>query len=93
MGLGYSHIVIGALVLAGASIGAPSIGVGHNCTCRANGVSYALGKLVCIRGKLSRCEMSQNVTSWKVVSNVCPVASNERQTQSVMAHPAATIQK
>jgi hypothetical protein len=62
--------------LAGASIGAPSAGLGHNCTCRANGVIYSLGKLVCVRGKLSRCEMNQNVPSWKVVGNICPVAEN-----------------
>jgi hypothetical protein len=39
---------------------------------------YSLGKLVCVRGKLSRCEMNQNVPSWKVVANICPVAESQQ---------------
>lgn len=57
------------------AVGVPSVGLGHNCKCRANGENYALGKILCVQGKLSRCELNQNVTSWKVIASICPVTS------------------
>jgi hypothetical protein len=47
----------------------------HNCTCRAGGTDYAQGEVRCIMGKLSRCDMNQNNSSWKVIAETCPEAS------------------
>lgn len=63
--------VLTLLILCG--LVAPAA-AGKNCTCRANGQKYPEGQMLCIRGKLSRCEMNQNVTSWKVVADICPEA-------------------
>ncbi|MGE3874082.1 MAG: hypothetical protein AB7F74_14100 [Parvibaculaceae bacterium] len=46
----------------------------HNCTCRANGQAFALGQVACIRGKLSQCQMNQNVPTWQTVADICPEA-------------------
>jgi hypothetical protein len=46
----------------------------HNCTCRANGQAFAQGQIVCIRGKLSQCQMNENVPTWKVIADTCPEA-------------------
>lgn len=39
-----------------------------NCTCRANGRSYAVGERVCLSTpsgrRVAECRMQQNVTSW-----------------------------
>jgi hypothetical protein len=43
-----------------------------NCTCRANGQSYELGQIVCIRGKLAQCQMNLNNTSWQIIAEMCP---------------------
>ncbi|MGI9482249.1 MAG: hypothetical protein ACR2OR_07825 [Hyphomicrobiales bacterium] len=53
---------------------APLAEAGPNCKCRYNGVKYALGEVTCIRGKLSKCELNLNNTSWKVLSDICPQA-------------------
>jgi hypothetical protein len=46
----------------------------HNCTCRANGKPFAQGQIACIRGKLSQCQMNQNVPTWQVIADTCPEA-------------------
>ena len=50
-----------------------------NCTCRANGRSYALGERVCLvtpSGKrVAECRMQQNVTSWAIGSDDCVVSA------------------
>jgi hypothetical protein len=46
----------------------------HNCTCRANGQAFAQGQLACIRGKLSQCQMNQNVPTWQIIADTCPEA-------------------
>jgi hypothetical protein len=60
---------------------------GKNCTCRANGQSYHEGAILCIRGKLSRCEMNQNVTSWKVIADDCPQVKAAPLTPRPIRHP------
>ena len=67
--MGRSSLVL--LLLA--ALAAPAA-AGSSCTCRANGQSYRQGEIACIRGKLSRCGMNQNVASWKLVSDTCPQA-------------------
>ena len=46
---------------------------GKTCTCRANGKKFEQGQLLCIRGRLSRCEMFLNNPSWKAVAEDCPI--------------------
>jgi len=46
----------------------------HNCTCRANGISYKQGQILCIRGQLARCDMNLNNSSWKIIAPTCPEA-------------------
>ena len=68
-----------AVALIGLVLGlAGSAGLasaGPNCKCRANGQQYSQGQILCIRGKLSRCEMFINNPSWKVITDSCPQAS------------------
>jgi len=60
-----------AVLLAATSIPATA----HNCTCRANGHSYKQGQIICIRGKLAKCDMNLNNSSWKIIAPTCPEAS------------------
>jgi hypothetical protein len=59
------------LGLAGMAAAASA---GPECKCRADGQEYSQGQILCIRGKLSRCEMALNNTSWKVIADICPLA-------------------
>ncbi len=45
---------------------------GPNCTCRFAGQNFKTGDVMCIRGKLSRCEFVLNNTSWKTIAQTCP---------------------
>jgi hypothetical protein len=62
---------LATLALAGV---ASQQAAAHNCTCRANGQAFAQGQIVCIRGKLSQCQMNQNVPTWQIISDTCPEA-------------------
>jgi hypothetical protein len=64
-----------ALLAAAGLAALPTAVAAHNCTCRSGGVNYPQGALVCIRGKLARCEMFLNNSSWKVVAEACPETS------------------
>lgn len=57
---------------------------GPNCTCRFAGQNYKTGDIMCIRGKLSRCEFVLNNTSWKTVAETCP-QSQLQQTPVIQA--------
>lgn len=46
----------------------------HDCQCRFFGQSYNQGETVCMRGKIARCAMYLNNSSWKVVAEACPLA-------------------
>jgi hypothetical protein len=52
-----------------------------NCTCRANGRSYALGERVCLStpaGKrVAECRMQQNVTSWSLGAEDCSETASD----------------
>jgi hypothetical protein len=50
------------------------VAVAHNCTCRANGLSYKQGEIICIRGKLAKCDMNLNNSSWMIIAPTCPEA-------------------
>jgi hypothetical protein len=45
-----------------------------NCYCRANDRQYEQGQVLCLRGKLARCEMNLNNPSWKIIAQICPEA-------------------
>ncbi|MFO1090787.1 MAG: hypothetical protein U1E46_14545 [Hyphomicrobiales bacterium] len=60
-----------AAIFAGAAGEASA----HNCTCRAGGQNYPQGQVLCLRGKLARCEMFLNNSSWKIIADSCPVSS------------------
>lgn len=63
------------LILSLAALSFPAAGTASaECTCRNKGVDYKVGELACIRGKLARCDMALNNTSWIVVSDGCPAA-------------------
>ena len=44
------------------------------CTCRAGGRSFGVGTTTCLGAALFRCEMDQNVTSWKPTKEACPLS-------------------
>lgn len=48
------------------------------CTCRAEGTSFALGAVMCMKTpdgpQLVRCERVLNNTSWKPLQTPCPTA-------------------
>ncbi len=48
---------------------------GPNCTCRFQGTNFQIGEVACILGKLKRCEMQLNNTSWKTLTDGCPQAA------------------
>jgi len=60
------------------SLAAPA-GAGPECKCRAEGQQYSQGQILCIRGKLQRCEMALNNSSWKVIADICPLADLPRK--------------
>ncbi len=62
-----------------------------NCTCRFAGQNYKTGDIMCIRGKLSRCEFVLNNTSWKTVAETCPQASAPGVQQSPLSNAEITI--
>ncbi|MDX1717888.1 MAG: hypothetical protein R3287_13345 [Anderseniella sp.] len=67
---------LNALVLSAAAAmagSAPSL-ADPNCRCRLYGEYFDIGSVMCIRGKLRRCEMNQNNTSWKQIGDICPQA-------------------
>jgi hypothetical protein len=44
----------------------------HDCQCRFAGQKYDQGTTVCMRGKVARCGMVLNNSSWKIVAEACP---------------------
>jgi hypothetical protein len=69
----FRHSLIAAAVLWAAT--GPPAAADPNCKCRFAGERYGLGTVMCIRGKLARCEMYLNNTNWKTIADVCPQAS------------------
>lgn len=70
MGLKSTSFALMAMLLGFA---APA-GAGPECKCRADGQQYSQGQILCLRGKLQRCEMALNNSSWKVIADICPLA-------------------
>ena len=47
------------------------------CRCRYQGRSHALGAIVCMDGLRYRCELEQNVTTWRRLGPGCPSAATQ----------------
>ena len=47
-----------------------------DCSCRAQGRTFALGETICLRTgqgpRMAQCAMSTNVTSWQITETPCP---------------------
>ncbi|MBN8534163.1 MAG: hypothetical protein J0L51_08720 [Rhizobiales bacterium] len=42
------------------------------CTCRLFGQNLPVGSEICMRDSMFRCQMDQNVTSWRPLASPCP---------------------
>jgi len=42
-----------------------------DCRCRAAGQYYVHDQVICIKGKLARCGMSLNNSSWTIIGQSC----------------------
>lgn len=42
------------------------------CTCRMRGENLPVGSEVCMQQGMFRCQMDQNVTSWRPLQTPCP---------------------
>lgn len=66
-----------------------------DCTCRAGGARYELGDTACLRTpagpRLARCEMDQNVTSWKTLAVPCAVSQGRGWSPVALASPPAPL--
>ena len=63
-----------SVLACAAGAGSGQVLADPNCRCRLYGEYFDIGSIMCIRGKLRRCEMNQNNTSWKKVGEICPQA-------------------
>ena len=61
-----------ALAATALAIMCTSTLAGPKCTCRFQGHNYKIGDMACILGKLKRCEMQLNNTSWQTITDGCP---------------------
>ena len=64
-------VVVGAITVAPAALA--------DCTCRGrDGTAVELGGTICLTTtegpRLARCEMVQNVSSWRTTQDSCPMA-------------------
>jgi hypothetical protein len=42
------------------------------CSCRMGGQSLPVGSEICMQNSMFRCQMDQNVTTWRPLSSPCP---------------------
>lgn len=83
---------IGALLWSQAALADGPI----PCTCRAEGTSYTLGAVVCMKTpdgpKMARCDKVLNNTSWTPLTVPCPTARNGSAVpQQLASTPAGTL--
>lgn len=43
-----------------------------DCRCRAAGQYFVHDQVICMQGKLARCGMSLNNSSWTIIAEACP---------------------
>lgn len=85
--------VMGALVIGSFASLAQA---GPNCTCRFAGKNFKTGAVMCIRGKLSKCDFVLNNTSWKTIAETCPQVllvpnGDKKQSKSLARLPQSTL--
>lgn len=73
------HLAVGIGFLTVLGLSAPSAFAGQDCECLGNGKRIKQGNVVCLQigssqRYLARCERNLNNTSWKKISDGCPVA-------------------
>ncbi len=61
-----------------------------DCMCRANNKTYSQGVVLCLNGKLARCEMALNNPSWKTISGTCPQAASRYPFSPIVLSVTAT---
>ncbi|WP_417424120.1 hypothetical protein [Hoeflea sp.] len=75
----YRQLLTGIGLLTVLGFVAPQAFAGQDCECLGNGKRIKEGKIVCLQigsstRYLARCERNLNNTSWKKLSDGCPVA-------------------
>ncbi|MEO1190978.1 MAG: hypothetical protein AAFY02_04435 [Pseudomonadota bacterium] len=83
--------VLAALGLLSLSAGAA--GAASECRCIANGEAYVQGEHTCLKTnkgyKLARCDLAENVTTWTIVGDSCPLTEAPSPAQAALAWLAA----
>lgn len=65
----------------------------HDCKCRFAGQRYQQGEMICIAGKLARCGMYLNNSSWTFTAEVCPQARSAARTEFAAAPGAVASRR
>ena len=86
LALGIGFVVVASLL-------APQASAGQNCECLGNGKRIKEGGVICLQigsstRYLARCERNLNNTSWKKLSDGCPMAEMSPWT----SRPSAMIE-
>ena len=73
------HLAVGIGFLTVLGLSSPSAFAGEECECLGNGKRIKEGSVICLQigssqRYLARCERNLNNTSWKKISDGCPVA-------------------
>ena len=79
---------MGIGVLAVTGLSAPAALAGQECECLGNGKRIKEGGVICLQigssqRYLARCERNLNNTSWKKISDGCPVVQMTPWTEKV----------
>ena len=73
------HLALGIGFIAVAGFGVSPVFAGQDCECLGNGKRIKEGGVICLQigssqRYLARCERNLNNTSWKKISDGCPVS-------------------
>lgn len=55
-----------------------SAAVAQEYRCHLSGQRYVQGEIACVRGKVARCDMYLNNSSWKFLADTCAPGTNPR---------------
>ncbi len=61
----------------------------HDCKCMANQRIYEQGQTACIKGRLARCGMALNNSSWIFLASSCPEARRPTLLATLLPSPKA----
>lgn len=82
------YLAAAGVVLAAVALAPQVVTAGPECQCRLFQEKVAIGTVSCIKGKLMQCLMFQNTPSWKIVSDVCPMAKENFTPRLIETKPA-----